>query len=87
MSPSPYGDSCFSDDQIRAGDNYEQSSSPSPYGDSCFSDPWQKDPIHTVRSVSPSPYGDSCFSDEFTIIVSDNSGNFVSVPLRGFVFL
>ena len=38
MSPSPYGDSCFSDHQYSIWDLLYHLMSPSPYGDSCFSD-------------------------------------------------
>ena len=53
-SPSPYGDSCFSDDGSSAAAPDPGSVSPSPYGDSCFSDLF-KPPFPALSCVGLRP--------------------------------
>ena len=86
LSPSPYGDSCFSDMAVvpipppgrfslRPLTGIRASLTGAALG------------LLTFGIMSPSPYGDSCFSDYITSFLILIAFPGVSVPLRGFVLL
>ena len=85
-SPSPYGDSCFSDEGTVWTQSKNDPQSPSPYGDSCFSDSW--DNVLLYRLVlGLRPLTGIRVSLTPGIMCSYIAWFLVSVPLRGFVFL